>query len=76
MRRGHQLRKKNPLTFIYRRKVQNTSFPDKIKQANKILSKTTFLERQTIEEYNWDIDEALKEFEQGYFISSEELRER
>jgi hypothetical protein len=33
-------------------------------------------ERQTLDEYNQEIDQALEDFEKGNFITAEELKER
>jgi hypothetical protein len=33
-------------------------------------------ERQSLEEYNQEIDEALEDFARGHFITAEELKER
>ena len=52
-------------------KIERASVMDKLE---KLLKKEQLNKRDTIEEYNADIDAAIKEIENGEFYTQEEVR--
>lgn len=51
-------------------KIEKPSIMDKLE---KIIKKENLAERETLEDYNKDIDEAIAEIENGDFYTQEEI---
>jgi hypothetical protein len=66
-----QLRKYEFIRKLF--KVEKSSVMEKLE---KILKKEQLHDRDTIEEYNKDIDKGIKEIENGEFYTQEEAREK
>jgi predicted transcriptional regulator len=57
-------------------KIRKLQQACKIMQQQIVIDFDAVTERQSLDEYNQDIDEALEDFARGNFITAEELKER